>query len=258
MVGLAVVAEGARVLEQLLAIRDEHSALAGGDRLGRIEGVGPGVAPRTRPAVAPAGAVRVGAILEQEDPVLAAVGGDPLDFEGDMTSDVDDHRGARPVLLGLALEVLEGHAEVVAVAVDEDRLTARVDDGERRCHEGIGRAEDLLALDAGEVERGEGRAGPAAGGDRAQAVQVGPRRLEAGGQVALGPALGQHDLVPKLVQPGQVTAIKADRELAVVGGGQESGAVGAAGAADFGGGGRIVSPAERWIRVLSGCELRVM
>src|SRR4029077_5622723 len=59
VVGLAVVAEGAGVLEQLRAVRDEHSALAGGDRLGRIEGVGAGVAPRTRPAVAPAGAVRV-------------------------------------------------------------------------------------------------------------------------------------------------------------------------------------------------------
>ena len=225
VVGLAVVAEGARVLEQLLAVRDEHAALAGGDRLGRVEGVGAGVAPGTRPAAVPAGAVGVGAVLEQEDAVLAAVVGDPLDVEGDVAADVDDHRGARPVLLGLALEVLEGHAEVVAVAVDEDRLAARVDDGERRRHEGVGRAEDLLALDAGEVERREGRAGPAAGGDRAQAVQVGPRRLEAGGQVALGPALGQHDLVPELVQPGQVAAIKADRELAVVGRGQESGAL---------------------------------
>jgi hypothetical protein len=51
-------------------------------------------------------------------------------------------------------------------------------------------------------------------------VHVGPGRLEAGGQIALGPALGHDDLIPELVEPGQVTAIEADRELAVVGRGQ--------------------------------------
>jgi hypothetical protein len=38
------------------------------------------------------------------------------------------------------------------------------------------------------------------------------------------------------VQPGEVATIEADRELAVVGWGQKSGAGGAAGTADFSGG----------------------
>jgi hypothetical protein len=51
-------------------------------------------------------------------------------------------------------------------------------------------------------------------------MEIAPGGLEAGGHLALGPALGQHDLVPQLVQAGQVTAVEADRELAVVSGGQ--------------------------------------
>ena len=59
---------------------------------------------------------------------------------------MDEDRGARLVLLGLALEVLEGHAEVVPAAVDELHVRARADRGERRRHEGVRRAEDGLAL----------------------------------------------------------------------------------------------------------------
>jgi hypothetical protein len=54
-------------------------------------------------------------------------------------------------------------------------------------------------------------------------MQLSPGGLEALGQLALGPALGQDYPVPELMQPGKVAAIETDRELAVVGGVQESG-----------------------------------
>ena len=58
---------------------------------------------RSRPGrrAVPVGAVGVGAVLEQEDPVVAAVGGDPLGVEGDVAADVDEDRGPRLVPLGL-------------------------------------------------------------------------------------------------------------------------------------------------------------
>ena len=67
---------------------------------------------------------RVGAVLDQDDPLGAAERRDPLDLEGDVAADVDeDHRGGL-VLVHLPLEVVERHAEVVAVAVDELDLRA--------------------------------------------------------------------------------------------------------------------------------------
>ena len=81
--------------------------------------------------------MRVRAVLEQEDPVLRAVGRDLLGLERDMAADVDQDRRLGLVLLGLALEVGERHAEVVAVAVDELHVGARADRGQRRCHERV-------------------------------------------------------------------------------------------------------------------------
>ena len=90
-----------------------------------------------------------------------AVGGDPLGVEGDVAADVDEDRRPRLEPLGLALEVLERHAEVLAIAVDELDFGARPDRGERRRHEGVGRAEHGLPPDPGELERGQRAAGPA-------------------------------------------------------------------------------------------------
>ena len=59
------------------------------------------------------------AILQQQDPLTAAVLGDPLHVERDVASDVHEEDGFRPVRARLALEVLERHAEIVAVAVHE-------------------------------------------------------------------------------------------------------------------------------------------
>ena len=52
-------------------------------------------------------------------PSDAAVRGDLLDVERDVAADVDEEDGMRPVLVHLALEVVERHAQVVPVAVDE-------------------------------------------------------------------------------------------------------------------------------------------
>ncbi len=70
--------------------------------------------------------------------------------------------------LRLALEVVERHAEVVAVAVDELHLRARRLQRERRRHERVRRAEHRLAAQLEELERGERRAGPARRRERRQ------------------------------------------------------------------------------------------
>ena len=156
--------------------------------------------------------MRVGAVLEQEDAVLAAVGGDPLALEGEVAADVDEHRRARAVTLRLGLEVLEGEAQVVAAAVDEHGAAARGQDGQRRGHEGVRGAQDVRALDA-RVRQGRLRgAGPAREGDGGRPVPGGPGRLEAVGHRALRPLLGVEDLVPERVEPAAVARVEADGE----------------------------------------------
>ena len=86
VVGLAVVAVAARELGQLGMAGHEHPALARRDRLRRVERIDAGVAPRAGPAAVPAGAVGVGAVLEQDDVVLGAVGGDALALEGEVAA----------------------------------------------------------------------------------------------------------------------------------------------------------------------------
>src|SRR3954451_21133294 len=63
---LAVVAELAGELDQLLVARNQHSPLTGGDGLGRVERVDTGVTKATGLAPAPLGAVGMSAVLEQE------------------------------------------------------------------------------------------------------------------------------------------------------------------------------------------------
>ena len=210
---LAVVAELAGELDQLGVGGDEHPALAGGDRLRRVERVDAGVAEGARPAIAPVGAVRVGAVLEQEDPVLAAVGGDAVGVEGEVAADVDEDRRLRLQALGLCLEVLEGHAEVGAVAVDELDLGAGLDRGERGRHEGVGGAEHGLAAHAGELERRQRAAGPARQPEAGQAVPLRPALLEGGQHAPLRPLLGVEHLPPQLEEAGTVSVVEPDREL---------------------------------------------
>ena len=83
------------------------------------------VAAGARPPPVPRGAVRVRAVLDQEDPFGRQQLGDLLDLERDVAADVDEERGPRPVACDLRLEVGERHAEVVAVAVDELDAGAR-------------------------------------------------------------------------------------------------------------------------------------
>src|ERR1700753_3031417 len=95
-----------------------------------------------------------------------------------MAADVDEDRGAWLELLRLALEVLEGHAEVIAPTVDELDLGAGADRGQRRRHEGVRRAEYRLAFDARELQRGERPTGPAGEADAGEPVPLFPSFLE--------------------------------------------------------------------------------
>src|SRR5205823_1832034 len=147
VVRLAVVAERARKVHDLRALRDEHPTLAGRHRLGRVEGPEPDVAPAARATAVPVGAVSVRAVLDQEDIVVGTPGGDAVRVEGDVPADVDEDNRARAVLLGLYDEVVERHAEVFAIAVDELDPRACRERGERRRHERVRRAEDGCAAD---------------------------------------------------------------------------------------------------------------
>ena len=156
--------------------------------------------------------MRVGAILEQEDPLLPAIVGDGLGVEGDVASDVDQDRGAGAVLLSLGLEVGERHAQVLAVAVHELDLGPGPKRRQRRGHERVGRAQNGLALDAGEVQRGQCPTGPAGQGHGRQLVPLGPGRLQARDHRGLRPALRIQHLVDQRVQAGAIAVVEADRE----------------------------------------------
>jgi hypothetical protein len=90
-----------------------------------------------RPATDPAGAVRVRAVLDEEDPLGAAELRDRLDLEGDVPADVHDDGRPRPVARDLRLEVGERHAEIFAIAIDELHLGTRVQCGQRGRHERV-------------------------------------------------------------------------------------------------------------------------
>jgi hypothetical protein len=161
--------------------------------------------------------VGVGAILEQEDPVLAAVLGDALGLEGDVAADVDEDRGLRPVLLCLRLEVVERHAEVVPVAVDELDSGTGIDRRQRRCHERVRRTEHGLAAHAGELECCQRASGPTGEAEAWQPVPIRPAPLEGVQHPPLRPLLGIEDIGPQLEQAGAVAMVKPDRELGRVG-----------------------------------------
>ena len=158
----------------------------------------------------------VGAVLDQEDALVSTQLRDPLGVERDVTADVHEERGARSVLRDLALEVLERHAEVIAIAVDELHARPGADRGERRGHERVRGAQDGFPARARVFERRKRPAGPAAERHGGKLVPRTPDLLEAAGPLALGPLLVSQDRVPDLEHALAVPAVEADRELAVV------------------------------------------
>ncbi len=87
--------------------RDQDASLARGHRLGRVQRVDAGVSPDPRAPPPPLRSVRVCAVLEQEDPAVAAVIGDPVGLEGDVPADVHEPGGLRTLAFRLRLEVGE-------------------------------------------------------------------------------------------------------------------------------------------------------
>ena len=225
MVGLAVVAEGAGVLEQVVvgarrASRPRRSRSSWSRRTSRR---------RRRPTMPgrrpfQLGAVRVGAVLEQEDALGAAVrrrSARPRRRCGRRCGRAPRRAAcARSALRSKSSNDMQRSSRLQSTKTGS---RARADDRERRGHERVGGAEDLLA-------RGRRRSRARRAPRRVQPpVATEPRPCRSAqaaskrrGHLALGPALGEHDLVPELVEPGQVAAVEADRELAVVSGGQRS------------------------------------
>src|SRR5439155_25410258 len=89
-VGLAVVPERARVLDDVGVPRDDGTALAGGDRFRCREGPDARVAPGPRAAAVPARPMCVTAVLDQENPLSSTKLGDSLDVEGAVAADVHE------------------------------------------------------------------------------------------------------------------------------------------------------------------------
>ena len=112
----------------------------------------------------------------------------------------------------LSLEIVERHAEVVPVAVDELDAPAGGLDRERGGHERVRRAEHGAAAHAEELERCERGAGPVAGRDRGQAVPRLPRVLEPARDRAFGPLLGVECGLPERMQAHAVAVVEADGE----------------------------------------------
>ena len=152
-------------------------------------------------AAVPLGAVRVCAVLDQDDPLAPAELGDLVGLEGEVAADVDEEDRARLVLAHLALEIFERHAKVVAVAVDELDVRApaliaasgvamNVFDGQRTvsprtpAHSSAASAAPVQPLNATASSR----------------FQVDHSPLELGGQLTLGPALGVEHAIPELVE----------------------------------------------------------
>ena len=127
----------------------------------------------------------VRAVFDQEDPFCFTERRDPLYVEGDVAADVNQHHGLWLVLGDLRLKVIERHAEVLAVAVDEDDVGAGADRRVWRRHEGVRWAEHRLAADAGKLERRERRPGPARKGDRTDRMKIAPSLLKGRCKVAL-------------------------------------------------------------------------
>jgi hypothetical protein len=175
------------------------------------------VAERAGAPPVPLGAVRVRAVLEQHDPLRAAKLRDALRVECEVAADVDEEDRLRAMDVHLALEVLERHAEVFAVAVDELDARARGDRGQRRGHEGVRRAEDGLAPDARPLEGGERRARPAVEADGIEAVPACPGRLELAGQLSFRPLVRVEDALPECVHTPTVALVEADGEARNIG-----------------------------------------
>ena len=143
VVGLAVVAEGAGELDSSASARRacrprrwRSSSSARTTRCPRR--------PRSRPAAVPVGAVRVGAVLDQEDALGAAELGDPLDIERDVAADVDDERRARLVLGAPWPRSPRTTCRGPRGCSRRTRPWRRRANGERRRHERVRRAEDGL------------------------------------------------------------------------------------------------------------------
>ena len=218
MLELAVVAELAGELDQLLVAGDEHAALAGGDGLGRVERVDAGVAEAAGPVAVPVGAVGVGAVLEQEDPVVATVGGDPLGVEGDVAADVDEDRGARLVALGLAprspRRTCRGRSRLQSTnstsapaPIAASGVAMKVLDGQSTVSPRTPANSSAASAPPAQLER------PRLGSP----FHSRPALLEGLELRALRPLLGIEHLGPQLEEPGTVTVIEPDRELGRVG-----------------------------------------
>ena len=214
VVGLAVVAELAGELDQLGVRGDEHPALAGRDRLGRVERVDARVAEAARLATVPARRRGRGRSPRAGRSRSRGSRRRSVGVEGEVAADVDEDRRPRLQSLGLGLEVLEGHAEVVAIAVDELDLGAGLDRGQRRRHEGVGGAEHGLAPHAGELERRQGAARPTAQSETGQAVPLRPALARRRRASAPSDHCSESSTsFPQLEEARTVAVVEPDREL---------------------------------------------
>ena len=179
---------GAQTGGQVGVIRRHHAAEDRRDRLTGVEPEQRGVpSGHHRPAL-PRGGEGMGTILHDVDASSMAPLGRPHDLRHGVDvhripEEVGRHDAARTRSDG-RFQPLERHAVVVQLAVDEDRVVAAEDHGVRDHDTGVGRQDDLVALQPPRAQERPQPAAPVGVRDRVPGI-------EAGREIALE----AHDLV---------------------------------------------------------------
>ena len=251
VVGLAVVAEGAGMLEELGPVRDEHAALAGRDRLGRVQRVDAGVTVGAGLAPIPSAPWAWAQSSIRKIP-LGAVVGDLLDLERDMAADVDQHRGPRLVLLEPWPRSRQRTCTGPRGCSRRTRRARPRHGRERRGHERVRGTQHRLPRDPRKVKRRQRAAGPARHSHRRDPVLLGPGGLEARHHGRLGPPVGVDDLIDQRVEPSAIAGIEADREPGEVGAAALARGIGNAFLRGNGGHRRFARPKRRIARCSAG------
>src|SRR5215831_3567452 len=100
------------------------------------------------------------AVLDEKDPLSSTIRRDLLDLKRQMTTDVNDKGGLRPVPNRKPLEIGERHTQVIPPAIDELDTSARRDRGERCRHERIRRTQHNPIANTHKLQGRQRRARP--------------------------------------------------------------------------------------------------
>ena len=105
VVELAIIAVLAGEIDQIPVAADQHTAFTCGEGLGGIKRINARITPGARPLTVPLCPMCVSTVFQQPNIVLAAVGGDLLYIEGNVSTDMDQPDCYRIISLSLGHKV---------------------------------------------------------------------------------------------------------------------------------------------------------